>query len=380
MIEFKMPALGADMEAGTLVQWLKHPGDPVTRGDIIAVVDTDKGAIEIEVFDDGVLDRTLVEPGQKVPVGAVLALIRQAGQTAAAPPQAPAAAGAAPGERRPRASPAARKAAQELRIDLANVTGSGPAGAIRLDDVERAASRRRVPAPEGPTPPATPPLDRAAAMRSAIAVAMSRSKREIPHLYLSTTIDMTRMLAWLASENGKRSVERRLLPIALLLKTVARAALEVPDVNGFWRDSAFQRGAGIHLGCAIAVRGGGLVAPAVHDTDRKDLDSLMREVLDLVARARAGTLRSSELADPTLTVTNLGDLGVEVAYGVIYPPQVALVAFGKPVERPWVVDGRIEPRTVLTATVSVDHRAIDGRRAGQFLSAIDRGLQDPEGL
>ncbi len=380
MIEFKMPALGADMEAGTLVQWLKNPGDPVTRGDIIAVVDTDKGAIEIEVFNDGVLDRTLIEPGQKVPVGAVLALIREAGQTVAAPPPASVAAGAAPGERRPRASPAARKAAQELRIDLANVTGSGPAGAITLDDVERAASRRRVPAPERPTPPATPPLDRAAAMRSAIAVAMSRSKREIPHLYLSTTIDMTRMLAWLASENGKRSVERRLLPIALLLKTVARAALEVPEVNGFWRDNAFQRGAGLHLGCAIAVRGGGLVAPAVHDTDRKDLDALMREVLDLVARARAGTLRSSELADPTLTVTNLGDLGVEVAYGVIYPPQVALVAFGKPVERPWVVDGRIEPRTVLTATVSVDHRAIDGRRAGQFLSAIDRGLQNPEGL
>ncbi len=380
MIEFRMPALGADMEAGTLVQWLKHPGDPVARGDIIAVVDTDKGAIEIEVFNDGVLDRALIEPGQKVPVGTVLALIREAGEAITVSSLAPVAAGAAPGERRARASPAARKTAQELQVDLASVTGTGPAGAITLDDVQRAASKRRVPAPEGRPAPAVASVDRAAAMRAAIGAAMARSKREIPHLYLSTTIDMTRTLAWLAAENGRRPVERRLLLIALLLKTVARAALGVPEVSGFWRDNGFQRGAGIHVGCAIALRGGGLVAPAVHDTDLKDLDSLMREVLDLVARARAGTLRSSELADPTITVTNLGDLGVETAFGVIYPPQVALVAFGKPVERPWVVDGRIEPRTVLAATVSVDHRAIDGRRAGQFLSAIDRGFQSPESL
>ena len=168
--------------------------------------------------------------------------------------------------------------------------------------------------------------------------------------------------------------------MVLLVKAVARAAVDVPGLNGFWVDGAFRAGAGVHVGCAIALRDGGLVAPALHDADRKDLDTLMTELLDLVARARAGTLRSSELADPTITVTNLGDLGVDEAFAIIYPPQVAIVGFGRMLPRPWVVDGRVEPRTILTATLSADHRAVDGRRAGQFLAAIDRRLQAPEQL
>jgi pyruvate dehydrogenase E2 component (dihydrolipoamide acetyltransferase) len=217
-------------------------------------------------------------------------------------------------------------------------------------------------------------------MRAAIAAAMSRSKREIPHLYLATTVDMSRLLGWLAAENEKRGVETRLLPIALLLKGVAQAVVEVPDVNGFWIDSAFRPGTGVHVGCAVALRGGGLVAPALHDVDRKDLDTVMRELRDLITRARAGALRSSELSDSTITVTNLGDLGVETAFGIIYPPQVALVGLGRVVQRPWVFDGRVEPRPVMTASVSADHRAVDGRRAGLFLSAIERWVQKPETL
>jgi len=215
-------------------------------------------------------------------------------------------------------------------------------------------------------------------MRAAIGAAMSRSKREIPHLYLSTTVDMTKPLAWLTAENEKRAVEHRLLPIVLLVKAVAHAVRDVPEVNGFWRDEAFRPADGVHVGCAIALRDGGLVAPAIHDTDHKSFDEVMRELTDLVARARRGTLRSSELSDPTITVTNLGDLGVETAFAIIYPPQVAIVAFGRVVQRPWVSDGRIEPRSVMTASVSVDHRVVDGRRAGQFLAAIDRWLQTPE--
>ena len=372
-----MPSLGADMEAGTLVQWLKQPGDTLARGDIIAIVDTEKGAIEIEVFEDGVLDRTLVAPGQKVPVGTVLATIRGAGE--AASPVAPAIAMARPALR---ASPAARKAAEGLKVDLASVSGTGPGGSITREDVERAASRGRTVAAPPPVTvsPATPPADRATAMRSAIAAAMSRSKREIPHVYLSTTIDMTKAMTWLAAENEKRGVERRLLPIVLLLKAVAGAIGDVPGLNGFWMDGALKAGAGVHVGCAIALRDGGLVAPAIHDMDRKDIDAIMRELLDLTGRVRGGTLRSSELSDSTITVTNLGELGVEEAFAVIYPPQVAIIAFGRVMSRPWVVDGRVEPRTVLTATVSADHRAVDGRRAGQFLAAIDRRLQMPEQL
>jgi pyruvate dehydrogenase E2 component (dihydrolipoamide acetyltransferase) len=374
MIEFRMPSLGADMEAGTLVEWLKKPGDLVARGDIIAVVDTEKGAIEIEVFHDGVLDRTVVTPGQKVPVGTVLAVIRAAGEAPGTPAPAPALPPipvAAPrAETRVRISPAARKAAEELRVDLSSVEGRGPGGSITVADVERAASRRAVPEP----------AVRSVAMRAAIGAAMTRAKREIPHLYLSTTIDLTRVLAWIGAENQRRPVTERLLPVVLFVKAVARACAEVPALNGFWTEGGFAAGPGVHVGCAIALRGGGLVAPAIHDVTAKTLDVLAREFADLVKRARSGGLRSSEMSDATITVTNLGDLGVESAYAIIYPPQVAIVAFGRVVQRPWVVDGRLEARPVITVSISADHRATDGRDAGLFLAAIDRAVQAPETL
>lgn len=381
MIEFRMPSLGADMAAGTLVQWLKKPGDTLKRGDIIAVVDTDKGAIEIEVYDDGVLDRMAVQLGEKVPVGTVLAFIRGVAEpapqappaTLAPAPVGPAGAAAPPVPVGRRISPAARKAAEELRVDLSRVGGTGPGGSVTRADVEREAAGGSVSA-------APLPADRTAGMRAAIAAAMARSKREIPHLYLATTIDMSRPLAWLAAENEKRGVTTRLLPLALLLKAAARAIGDVPDVNGYWVDSAFRPGKGVHIGCAVALRDGGLVAPALHDVDRKDLDAVMRELRDLIMRARAGMLRSSELADSTITATNLGDLGVETAFGIIYPPQVALIGFGRIVQRPWVFDGRVEPRPVMTASISADHRAVDGRRAGLFLGAIERWVQHPEAL
>jgi pyruvate dehydrogenase E2 component (dihydrolipoamide acetyltransferase) len=382
MIEFRMPALGADMEAGTLVEWLKKPGDTVSRGDIIAVVDTEKGAIEIEVFEDGVIDRTVIEPGAKVPVGTVLAVIRapaaapgkpEAGTVTPAPTGQPAAP-ARPslgesGPTRARVSPAARKRAEELHVDLSSVEGRGPDGSITSADVERAVAQRPV-----------TPTDRVTAMRSAIGSAMARAKREIPHLYLSTTVDLTRSLSWLTAENQRRPVTERLLPAVLFIKGVARACVEVRALNGFWTDRGFASGPGVHVGCAIALRGGGLVAPALHDVDRKALDVLAQEFTDLVKRARAGGLRSSEMSDATITVTNLGDLGVESAYAIIYPPQVAIVGVGRIVERPWVVDGRIEARSVVSISVSADHRATDGREAGLFLAAIDRALQAPESL
>jgi pyruvate dehydrogenase E2 component (dihydrolipoamide acetyltransferase) len=217
-------------------------------------------------------------------------------------------------------------------------------------------------------------------MRAAIAAAMSRAKREIPHYYLSTSIDMFTAERWLRTENEKRSVAERLLMIALLLKAVASALRDVPELNGYWVDGAYRPGTGVHIGCAIALRGGGLVAPALHDADRKDIGTLMRELSDLVARARTGALRSSELSDATITVTNLGDQGVDTGFGIIYPPQVALVGFGRIQNRPWVVAGAVEPRPLMTTTLSADHRASDGHRGGLFLAAIDRMLQKPEQL
>jgi pyruvate dehydrogenase E2 component (dihydrolipoamide acetyltransferase) len=385
-----MPSLGADMEAGTLVEWVKHAGDVLKRGDIVAVVDTQKGAIEIEVFEDGVLEKTIVEPGQKVPVGTVLALIRGSGTERPAlqapvgpsatpspaitpPPAAP-----SPPERpgRVRVSPVARKLAADLGVVLEQVTGTGIQGAITREDVERAATALKVP---GPTPGAPAP-DRMASMRAAIAAAMARAKREIPHYYLSTTIDMNAALTWLRTENERRAMTERLLPAVLLIRAVALALREVPDLNGHWIDGGFHAGAGIHIGLAISLRGGGLVAPALHDADKVDLAALMRQLQDLVARARTGSLKSSELTDPTITVTNLGEQGVESTFGIIYPPQVALVGFGKISERPRVVAGAVNVRPVVTATLSGDHRATDGHRGGVFLSAIDRLLQTPEKL
>jgi pyruvate dehydrogenase E2 component (dihydrolipoamide acetyltransferase) len=384
-----MPSLGADMEAGTLVEWVKHPGDAVKRGDIIAVVDTQKGAIEIEVFEDGVLEKTIVELGQKVPVGTALAIIRgreverpsgpepvsplRAAPVAMAPTATPPAAEPSP---RGRISPMARKLAADLGIDLAVVTGTGAQGAITRVDVEHAAAALKGVAPM----PSAPPMDRTMAMRTAIAAAMSRSKRDIPHYYLSTTIDLSAALTWLQSENERRAIAERLLPATLLIKAVALALREVPELNGYWTANGFRKGSGIHIGVAISLRGGGLVAPAIHDTDTLTLTTLMRQLQSLVARARAGSLKSSELTDPTITVTNLGEQGMESTFGIIYPPQVALVGFGRIVQRPWVVGGKVEIRPLVTTTLSGDHRATDGHRGGLLLSAIDRVLQTPEKL
>ena len=406
MTEFVMPTLGADMSAGTLVAWHKKPGDHVTRGEIVAEVETEKAAIDVEVFTTGVVEKILVQPGEKVPVGTVLAIIREEGRPATGPiaahtagklpagqPQpsplpkpsaasaAPAAADqtATPAPSRLRISPSARRLATERGVDPAVVTGSGPGGAITREDIEHAARAMATPAPV-PTREREIPLDRQMRMRQTIAAAMARSKREIPHYYLSTTIDMSRTLAWLQDQNTKRPIANRLLYGVVLIKVVALALRDVPELNAIWKEGQAAQSEAIHVGVAISLRQGGLVAPALLNTDRQPLDDLMRNFRDLVKRARAGSLRSSELSNPTITVTSLGEQGVETVFGVIYPPQVALVGFGKVVERPWMADGTIVPRRVLNATLSADHRVSDGHRGGLFLAAVDRLLQEPSRL
>jgi pyruvate dehydrogenase E2 component (dihydrolipoamide acetyltransferase) len=391
-----MPQLGADMSAGKLLSWRKNVGDRVQRGDIIAYVETDKADIEVEVFSTGVIEKLLVQPGEKVPVGTLMAVIREEGKLsgAAAPPvprpvpavalppsPAPPVAAISPqqapaGVSAPRIhiSPAARKLAADLGVDPAAIVGSGPGGRITLEDVQRAAQAKVA----HPAAEAAP--DRQTRMRQVIAAAMARSKREIPHYYLHTTIDMTPAIAWLTQENAKRSVEERLLYGVLLLKAVALALRQVPELNSIWKEGTAVPSPDIHVGVAISLRGGGLVAPALHYTDRQGLDELMKNFRDLVQRARSWSLRSSEMSDPTITVTSLGERGVEAVYGIIYPPQVALVGFGKIVERPWVVDKQVVTRSLITATLSGDHRVTDGHRGGLFLTAVERLLQEPEKL
>lgn len=419
MADFTMPALGADMETGKVVEWLVKPGDRVKPGDVVAVVETHKGAIDVECFLDGTID-ALAPVGEALPVGAVLAQVRAPGEAAATPapplpraaapvppatparapapaampvpkpapapaaamPTPPPAAPRAAGATRARVSPAARRRAAALGIDADTLQGTGVDGAVTLADVELAAARPRAkPAPPAPPAPRVPKggFD-AALMRQAIAAAMGKSKREIPHYYLATTIDFAAAQAWLDAYNAERDPAERLLPATLLLKASAKALVEVPQLNGFWEADAFRPGAGVHLGWAIALRGGGLVAPAIHHADRKTLPELMAALRDLVQRARAGGLRSSELMDPTVTVTSLGERGAESVLGVIYPPQVAIVGFGRVVERPWVVDRAVVARPLVTATLAGDHRASDGHLGGALLAAIDRALQSPDTL
>lgn len=405
MIEFRMPSLGADMEGGTLVEWLARPGDPIKPGDILAVVETHKGAIEIEGYTSGVLDRYLVEPGTAVVVGAPLAMIRAPDEPsllapAPAPSQAPAPVTTAdvahapvarpgsetlpafavtppspptmrpegPGER-VRASPAARRAAAERGLDLENIRGTGPEGSVRLEDVT---------AFEGPErrPVGFDPL----MMREAIAAAMSRSKREIPHYYLADTIDVQPAVDWLENINAERTPEKRLLMGALFMKAAAVAVGRYAEFNGTFENGVFSPSSARHLGMAIAMRGGGLAAPAIHDTAALTLDDLMARMRDLVVRARTGRFRSSEIAEGTLTVSSLGERGVELLFGVIYPPQVAIIGFGKIVLRPWVDAGVIRPRSTVSITLAADHRVSDGRRGAGFLNEIGRLLQTPEAL
>jgi len=394
MIDFKLPSLGADMDEGTLLTWQVKPGDAVKRGQVVAVVDTSKAAVDIEIWQDGVVAELLVQPGAKVPVGTVLARLLAPGE-AAAPAEAPApaagplpAAAALPQPVTPQVqdaqsttmaarhpvSPAARRRAKELGLDPDTMRGSGPQGAVTLADIEAAAAGPVTPAPAASAP------DRQKDMRKAIAAAMSRSKREIPHYYLSDTLPMAAALAWLQQRNEGVAITERMLPAVLLLHAVALALRRAPQLNGFYRDGVFQPSRAVHAGVAISLRGGGLVAPAIHDVGAKPLVQLMQELADLVRRARAGSLRSSEMSDPTITVTNLGDQSVEAVFGVIYPPQVALVGFGRLAVRPWVQDGKVCALPLLTATLAADHRASDGHQGALFLAELRELLQQPQTL
>jgi pyruvate dehydrogenase E2 component (dihydrolipoamide acetyltransferase) len=436
MAEFRMPSLGADMEEGTLLEWLVRPGTPVRKGDIVAVVDTAKAAVEVETFATGVIDEILVQPGQRVPVGTVLATITEPAGAPPSPPLAvvpgasvpPAAAPppdgqspvtsplvrhlaaarhvdlhtvrgtgvggritradvehvvvpaeSRPAAARPRVSPLARRLAGELGVDLAGVVATGPAGSVSADDVRRAAAASAdTAAASADTAPDH--VDRSAAMRSAIAALMARSKREIPHYYLAESIDLGAAMDWMRERNRQLPVPKRLVPAALLLKAAALALRAVPQLNGFWTDDHFTPGTGIHLGVAVSLRGGGLVAPAIHDAADMDLATLMASMRDLVMRTRAGRLRRTELSDPTITVSNMGEQGAESILGVIYPPQVALVGYGRIVERPWAVDGLIGVRPVVTVSLAADHRATDGATGARYLAEISKLLHRPEEL
>jgi pyruvate dehydrogenase E2 component (dihydrolipoamide acetyltransferase) len=399
MTQFVMPSLGADMEDGTLIEQLVAAGDAVHRGDIIAAVETQKGAIEIEVFEDGFLDKWLVPLGTKVPVGTPIAVIRasdapdkpempQPADPAPAPPPPeapqpddPVAPPATPEEPSPtpeqpaetpqelsqperqRISPAARRRAAQTGFDLASL---GTGKIISLRDI-----------PDTQEGHKAEPLS---AMRQAISAAMTRSKREIPHYYLSDTIDLTLAEDFIEAYNADQPPDARLALSLLYVRAVALAARQYPDFNGYFENNQFTPSEAVHLGMAINLRGGGLVAPALHDADKGDLETLMTRLKDLVARVRQGRFRARELSDPTLTLTSLGDRGVAGITGVIFPPQVAIVGIGTPSLQPMVVGDTVQPRRICRITLAADHRVSDGHQGAKFLRAIIKHMQNPEQL
>ena len=363
MSEFRMPSLGSDMKSGTLYEWKIRPGDIVKRGDVVAVVETDKGAIDMEIWEDGKVQDLIVQTGENVPVGTVLAKIESTEQTNQRNKdvEIKKEEEVISTQTRKRVTPLARKVAEELHVDISKIQGSGIQGTIVEQDVLSASFP-----PEKHAVVSERPYEK---MRRAIASAMEKSKLEIPHYYLSNTIDMSIALKWLEKENLKRSISERLIYAVLLTRAVAKACQDYPEMNGFWQNYRFIPGRSVNIGMGISLKKKGLIAPALMDAEKKNLDEHMQILRDLTERARNGGLKNSEMTGATITVTNLGELGVEQVFGIIYPPQVALVGFGK-----------ISPNKTLISTLAADHRVSDGYRGGQFLMAISDYLQEPEKL
>lgn len=383
---YKMPSLGADMESGILREWKVKEGDRVKKGDVIAEVETAKGVIDAEVFEDGVVEKLLVKPNTELPVGAPMAIIRgenekledlekeleKLKQKSASPKKEEKKEEikkeeVEKREERVKITPLARKRAKELGVDIDELAKKVK-GKISVEDVEKAAKEK------------TANIVYTSPMRQAIAAAMSKSNREIPHYYLSTKVNMTPALNWLKDLNSKRSIKDRILPAALLIRAVVKALQKVPTLNGFWKDGALHISKEINPGIAIALRDEGLITPALLNAQNMNLDETMKSLSDLIARTRKKNLKSREVTQQTITITNLGDLGVEEVFGVIYPPQVALVGFGKIVDEPWVENDAIAIRKVVTLSLAADHRATDGRIGAMFLNKIDKLLQNPKEL
>jgi pyruvate dehydrogenase E2 component (dihydrolipoamide acetyltransferase) len=394
MIEFLMPSLGADMEDGTLIEWKKKIGDSVKRGDIIAEVETQKGLIEIEVFDEGIIEKLLIEEGTKIPVGTIMALINPIEISLETKKEIPIdlhpiiektaeeISQEAVREIHVKASPLAKKMAEDHHIALLQIKGNGPNGAITKEDVERFIAQHET-IKKGAignvsveneiieTPTNT--------IRTAIAAAMSKSNREIPHYYLEKRIDLTKALAWLQEANEQRKVQSRLLPVVLFIKAIAKSLADFPDLNATW-DNGLKPKKEINIGFVVALHNGGIMVPAIHQADLKTVDEIMEALNDLIPRARAMKLRSSELSDGTITFTSMGDGGADTVFGVIYPPQVAIIGFGCISEQPFAENGMLGIRSVVNVTLAGDHRATDGLTGSQFLNLLARNLQKPESL
>jgi len=410
-IDITMPSLGADMTEGMLVEWLIKVGDKVQHGDVIAVLETQKGAIDMEAYNDGVITEILVKPLNTVPVGEVLARLQEIDSKQSSFQQdnlqikmnkttekkldknevKPITdhlnqsqlneinrVNTSTHGDRVKASPIVRKLAKEHQLDLSIVSGSGFNGAIILKDI-------------------TPQLnefthkiniytsdEKLANMRSAIASTMSLSKKEIPHFYLSLNIPTNNVKRWLQQANQDKAPQEHILLIALLLKAVAKTLRKFTGLNGFYRNGQFEPASDINIANVISLRSGGVVVPSLPKVDQLSVQEIMAAIRDLTFRSRAiesgERLRSSELSNASITITNMGERGAESVFGIIYPPQVAIIGFGKVKKVPQVSGDQIKIGEQLTVCLSADHRVVDGILGAKFLNSLAKKLQKPEHL
>lgn len=447
-----MPKMGYDMTEGKIVRWLKHEGDSVQKGEPIAEIETDKVNIQIEAFASGQLQKILVTEGDSVPVGQPIAHIGQPGEkpseetpnqilpkeeegageggdslpsgaTAREPRMQPRPEKAArvEEEERIKASPMARRLAQEQGVELSQVQGSGPGGRITKEDVERflteavrrqgapeepaappkvaerpaappaaearqpAAPPPQAPAPPTEAPPAAPPLGipsetrELSRMGQAIARHMAESMRTTPHFYVTIEIDMSRVVALREELNRDIPKEERISFNDFVMKATAQVLVVHPRMNASYSDGKLVLYKQINLGMAVAVEEG-LIAPVIRECDRKTLMQIARESRELVARTHEGRLRPEDYSDGTFTVSNMGMLGVDQFTAIINPPQAAILAVGTVALRPVVHEEILMAAYTMKATLSVDHRVANGADAARFLTDIQNRLESPARL
>ena len=404
-----MPQMGFDMQEGTIVRWLKQEGDEVSRGEAIAEIETDKAIVEMEAFASGVLLKTVVGEGDTVPVGQTIAVIGAPGEplpdlgsapaapaAAEAQPEAPAVAEAASVAEAPasaaeqvRASPLARRLAEERGIDLAQVKGSGPGGRITRDDVlefEPQTAEAASPAPAAEAAPATagdggPDVEimQLSRMRQTIARRTVQSMQEAPHFYVTADVDMTLALTLRQQLNEKLAGEARVSINDMIIKACALALVKYPAFNSSFQGDHLRVHKQVNIGIAVALEAGLLVL-SLGDCRGKSLAEISRASREVVERAQAGVLREDDYSGGTFSISNMGMFDVDAFSAIIYPPQAAVIAVGTVRKQPVVRDDQITVAQVMKATLSTDHRVADGAQAAEFAVEVKRLLENPVNL
>lgn len=355
-----MPSLGADMDLGKLMVWKIKPGDEVKKGQTIATVETTKSAVEIESFRDGKVLELVGKEGEELRVGNTIAIFDVKGEEKMATEKD-----------RLKISPAARKLAAQSHIDLTAVKGSGPEGEIELKDVESLVSQK-----------AQAPSEHTSIVniREAISKAMSRSKREIPHYYLKTRVSIDALMEWIDYKNKRLPSDARLMVPSVLLKGIIQAIKKFPMMNGYYANGTFEVKDSINLGIAVSLKNGGVLVPAIMGTEEMTLEKLNTSFQELLIRTRKSELKNRELTEGTITVTNVGDLGSHEVFGIIFPPQVALIGLGRIRKSAIEDDGVVKAGFIIDVTLSADHRVTDGLSGSRFLAEIEKIFLNPRML